>query len=183
MGALTVVVLLKGLLLVSAQLCLFDGTPESRRQYIQETVDGEGVQASPLRMVVLNWISAEVCTELMAILLAEVLGYQVAINSEKVVSSTAAALQLAGCVSRDCSERQRRSHVAMDVWLAGRSGELADFSQTSPNSPIRNLGSMGWTGQETLYVKGSLRDDAYYISGLALDFYRSYNTSLHHECF
>ena len=44
--------------------------------------------------------------------------------------------------------------------------------------------SQPWTryiGSDTLYVKGPGRDEAYYTTGLALDFYKSYNTSLQLE--
>ena len=65
-------------------------------------------------MVVYDWISAEVASELTGILLSEVLGYNVTMNTERATESVAGSLQLAGCVSQDCSERLPRSHVAMD---------------------------------------------------------------------
>eukprot|EP00439_Symbiodinium_sp_Y106_P020626 s5243_g2.t1 len=129
------VLLLKAVLLVSAELCLPDGIPASDRRYLQEPVEGpDGVEATALRMVVYDWPSAEVATEVTAILLSEALGYHVEINPQKTTGSVESALQLAGCVSFDCLERQRRSH---EFRLHG------------------------------------------YTTGLALDFYKSYNTSLH----
>ncbi|CAE7822465.1 unnamed protein product, partial [Symbiodinium sp. CCMP2456] len=174
------VLFLNAVSLVSAELCLPHGILASSRRYLQEPVDGpDGVNATALRMVVYDWPSAEVATELTAILLSEVLGYHVEINAVKTTGSVESALQLAGCVSFDCLERQRRSHVAMDTWLAGLPGELANFERTHPNLAARSLGSMGYIGSDTLYVKGPGRDEAYYTSGLALDYYKSYNTSLH----
>ena len=38
---------------------------------------------------------------------------------------------------------------------------------------------MGYNGDHNLFVKGLIRDFAYSDSGLALDFYKSYNTSFH----
>ena len=169
--------LLTGVMLVSAELCLPDGIPRTSREYIQDPLNSP--EGSAIRMVVYDWAAAEVATELTAILLSEVLGYHVEVSSERTTGSVASALQLAGCVSFDCSEKQPRSHVAMDTWVAGMPGELADFERTHPELAAKSMGSMGYSGQDTLYVKGSVRDEAYYTSGLALEFYKSYNTSLH----
>ncbi|CAE7785744.1 unnamed protein product [Symbiodinium sp. CCMP2592] len=167
-------------LVAGKELCLPDGIPESNWRNIQEEdLESVGLRETAIRMVLYDWISAEVVSELTGILLSEVLGYNVTINTERATESVAGSLQLAGCVSQDCSERQPRSHVAMDSWLWGTPGEFANLETTRPSLAPRRLGSMGWTGQESLYVKGSVREEAYHTGGLALDFYRSYNTSQH----
>eukprot|EP00439_Symbiodinium_sp_Y106_P023885 s6647_g2.t3 len=165
-------------LVVGKELCLPDGIPERSWQNIQEEdLASVGLRETAIRMVVYDWISAEVASELTGILLSEVLGYNVTINTERATESVSGSLQLAGCISQDCSERRPRSHVAMDTWLWGTPGEFASLETTRPSLAPRRLGSMGWTGQESLYVKGS--EEAYHTGGLSLDFYRSYNTSQH----
>lgn len=58
-------------------------------------------------------------------------------------------------------------------------GMLLQRNQGNAAIAPEDLGSMGYDGDHNLFVKGTIRDEAYRDSGLSLDFYKSYNTTFH----
>eukprot|EP00438_Fugacium_kawagutii_P016308 Skav222790 [mRNA] locus=scaffold1419:13588:16988:+ [translate_table: standard] len=172
----------------AAQTCLPDSIAWSKRFYLNESSSTQ----TPIRLVVYDWASADVATTLSQILIAEVIGYHVVQDDTRTVSIFDGILKLAGCTSEDCSQTQTKSHVAVETWLAEAITLFRQFQKSilsalpsrstlAGNAAIapEDLGSMGYDGDHNLFVKGTIRDDAYRDSGLSLDFYKSYNTTFH----
>lgn len=56
--------------------------------------------------------------------------------------------------------------------------ELQDqFHKDYPTQSAIDLGSVGYVGEESIYIREEQLDAAYHDSGIALDFYKSYNVS------
>ncbi|CAE7193754.1 unnamed protein product [Symbiodinium natans] len=70
-------------------------------------------------------------------------------------------------------------HVAMDCWMSEILFNFEQFVLANPDVAPIDLGSIGYSGENALAVRGSVREAAYASSGLALEFYRSYNVSAH----
>eukprot|EP00913_Durusdinium_trenchii_P034226 g32031.t1 len=134
-------------------LCLRDGLAESKRLYLKDSAGEE----NPISLIQYDWASADAATMLAEILIPEVLGYHVVKDTQATVSIFEGVLKLAGCSSANCSE----------------------FEENHAARAPEDLGSMGYNGDHYLFVKGSIRDQAYSDAGLALDFYKSYNTTFH----
>lgn len=163
-----------------ANSCLRDRIPESQRHYLFENSSLKGESTpTPIRLVVYDWASADVASTLVEILIGEVLGYHVVQDATKTVSIFDGILKLAGCTSADCSQSQVNSHVAVETWLAEAITLFQNFQESNAAKAPEDLGSMGYNGDHNLFVKGSIRDIAYQDSGLALDFYKSFNTTFH----
>ena len=166
-----------GLLVIfsDASMCLSDGVPETSRRYIKDSTDDD----VPIRISALDWDSALMASTLVRIFINEVLGYHAVIVPDRIITSALAFPALAGCVDFDCTERRAQSHVALDVWITGRSAVLQEFDEKNPGLFPEELGSMGYPGHNALCLSRAVRDAGYGAVGLALEFYTSYNLSYH----
>ena len=72
------------------------------------------------------------------------------------------------------------TQVSLESWLGGYENLYDSLRAEYPTLSPLDLGTIGYSGEESIYVSGKVRQTAYGDSGLALDFYRSYNTS-HHD--
>ncbi|CAK9066781.1 unnamed protein product [Durusdinium trenchii] len=156
-------------------LCLRDGLAESKRLYLKDSAGEE----NPISLIQYDWASADAATMLAEILIPEVLGYHVVKDTQATVSIFEGVLKLAGCSSANCSVTMRPQHVALETWLAEAITLFQEFEENHAARAPEDLGSMGYNGDHYLFVKGSIRDQAYSDAGLALDFYKSYNTTFH----
>ena len=69
------------------------------------------------------------------------------------------------------------TQVSLESWLGGYENLYDGLRAEHPSISPLDLGTIGYSGEESVYVSGKVRQAAYGDSGLALDFYRSYNTS------
>lgn len=161
--------------------CLQTAIQPSERKYIK---NDQGANMS-IGLLEGGWPSAGLLTEMLRLLIGEALGFHVHINDQKGVNSLSPIFALAGCLNFDdpqdkrCGEAETKIHISMEVWIGSYLKEYAEFGQENPNTVPRELGSMGYVGDETIYVSQAVREAAYRDSGLALEYFASYNTSYH----
>ena len=65
-------------------------------------------------------------------------------------------------------------HVSVDSWIGSYASTQNQFAKEYPRLAAEDLGSMGYAGEESMYVSRAILQAAYSESGLALDFYKSY---------
>ncbi|CAJ1399347.1 unnamed protein product [Effrenium voratum] len=70
-------------------------------------------------------------------------------------------------------------HVGLDSWTGSGYPLFEQMERENPSIAPVDLGSMGYDGEESLYVSDPVRQAAFEEFGLALDFYKAYNTSHH----
>ena len=89
-----------------------------------------------------------------------------------------AALPLSTCRSSNCSETTSATgHIALETWIGAYGAEFQLFKQRHPNLVPEDLGSIGYSGEEAMYVRRDVLHEAYRSTGHALQFYMSYNVS------
>ena len=64
---------------------------------------------------------------------------------------------------------------SLEAWLGSYGVEYERFKERHPD--LAPEGSMGYAGEEAMFVSPQLVADAYEDSGVSLDWYRSYNSS------
>ena len=69
-------------------------------------------------------------------------------------------------------------HVHFESWY-GYPLDWEDIQKNYPSMAPKNLGSMGYVGFTSIYIPKPVQEQAYATEGLALQFFRSYNTSWH----
>jgi len=157
-----------------------DSVPKDRRKFI---VDDQG---SPIPLGILNsaWPSAELMAEMVKLLIEERLGFHAEIQPQKGSYGASPIWALAGCLDFDgsdkrCGEAETKFHIAVDSWIGSYQPEFDAMREEHPTIAPVDLGGMGYLGEESVCVTDGVFMDGYNDIGLALDFYRSYNTSYH----
>ena len=154
--------------------CLETAVPEFERSYIKD-VTGEDVE---IDLVASDWPASEFATALAKVLIEETLGYKAKIKEKRAFSGLEAVLALTGCDDMVCSSPSHdRSDVALEIWLGGY-GDYDAFGLRHPDKLPEDLGSIGYAGEEVMFVSSKLTEQAYEESGQSLNWYRSYNASL-----
>ncbi|CAK9089147.1 unnamed protein product [Durusdinium trenchii] len=159
-------------------LCLDNAVPESERAFIQ---DGGGNNIK-IGIFEGNWPSAGLLSELIKLLMEEVLGFHSEIHEKLGASGASPIWALAGCRDFDaaqydqkqCGESETVMHVSLDSWIGSYSSLYAQMRKDHPTTAPLDLGSMGYSGEESVYVQTYILDEAYRSDGLALDFYKSF---------
>ena len=125
--------------------CLPESIPEQDRLWVD--VSGR----KPLRLLVYNWPSAEAFTSIANILINEVLGVHSVMN-ETIDTVLEAALKLSGCEDIACVEiTEDIAHSALETWDSA-SNELKDFRVAHAEKAPLDLGSVGYTSEDGLYL-------------------------------
>eukprot|EP00435_Cladocopium_sp_Y103_P004230 s4291_g1.t1 len=70
--------------------------------------------------------------------------------------------------------------VSMDTWVGSYAAQQEAFMKEYPKIAAIDVGSMGYDGEESIYVSKAIIDNAQQDLGLALTYYQSYNTT-HHD--
>ncbi|CAK8993410.1 unnamed protein product [Durusdinium trenchii] len=178
------VLLLYGLKGLGSELCLDDGVPESQRKYIQD----EAGHDIPIGVFQSNWASSWLLNKLTEMLLQEVMGYHATLDTRMGANGASCFYALPGCLDFDnkivaekqCGINETTLHISVDSWVGSYASAMDQFNKEFPRIASQDLGSMGYAGEESMYVSQAILNSAYADSGLALDFYKSYNTT-HHD--
>eukprot|EP00439_Symbiodinium_sp_Y106_P078524 s201_g17.t1 len=174
------VALLSHLLLPVAGTCLPNAIPADQRKNL---TDGES--SYPIGVLVPGWTSGRVLAALLEILIREALGYNIVLHPDEAPSTSNAIYGLLGCQDfnnindRGCGQRKIRYHIFVESWVGLFSHLLADLAANYKGEVPQSGGSMGFHGLQGLYVPGSAIDIAQASSGLALEYYKSWNASWH----
>ncbi|CAK9094254.1 Ephrin_rec_like domain-containing protein, partial [Durusdinium trenchii] len=166
----------------ASQYCLQGAVPEDQRRYIQDD-QGRNI---PVGMLKGGWPSGDLMTEITMVLLREGLGYHAVVDDRLATYGASPIWALAGCENFDdaskriCGETETKIHVAVDSWIGSYAKEYEEMRTAHQSILPVILSSMGYDGEETLYVSEATFAAGYEDVGLALDFHRSYNRS-HHD--
>ncbi|OLP78712.1 hypothetical protein AK812_SmicGene41084 [Symbiodinium microadriaticum] len=109
----------------------------------------------------------------------EVLGYKALVRDFRPLSVLDATLPLSGCLDLDCNRTSPSdvSHIALESWIGAYGADYEVFAKRHPAKAPVDLGTIGWAGEEALYVPRPTLTSAYEESGIALEFYKSYSPS------
>ena len=72
--------------------------------------------------------------------------------------------------------QETRFHVSVEGWTLGYALTWEKIQSDYPSTAPINLGNMGYDGAAGQYVSANLVDETYDTTGIALDFYRSYDS-------
>ena len=117
-------------------------------------------------------------------MIREVLGFHAEVDPTVGGNGASPVFALAGCtdfndkVNRRCGAQETTIHVSVDSWIGSYASTESQFAKEYPRLAAEDLGSMGYLGEESMYVSRAILNAAYSESGLALDFYKS-----HFACF
>ncbi|CAE7831424.1 unnamed protein product, partial [Symbiodinium sp. KB8] len=159
----------------------FRAIPEVQRALIK-TRDGADI---PIGFFQGAWESAYLTSEIARILVEEVLGYHTWIHPADGRSAVVTPYALAGCLdfnnatNQQCGINETRLHVCVDCWSATYASVVEDMKETFPHLIPVDLGSMGYEGEESMYLTKDVLQQALDAEGLPLDFYRGYNLTHH----
>jgi len=156
--------------MTGGEVCLPEGIPEAKRSYVLNATS----QQSAIQIHSFVWRLAVASSLVAEIIISEVLGYHVAVEQKGVYWR--GAIESFGCSSTDCETQHGETDIVLDVWLSEVAQFFADF-QSANRQVVEDLGSMGYEGSESMYVKGSVQEHAEADSGLPLEYYKSYNLS------
>eukprot|EP00913_Durusdinium_trenchii_P003102 g2866.t1 len=96
---------------------------------------------------------------------------------------------LAGCINFDapanaplfeekrCGINETKIHVSIDSWLGSFPAAYEAMKSSFPEIAPVDLGPIGYEGEESIYVSQTVLNAAYEHSGIALEYYKSYNVS------
>eukprot|EP00435_Cladocopium_sp_Y103_P071133 s1096_g36.t2 len=163
--------------------CLSTGIKPHHRRFL---LDASGKESEmPVGILSGTWPSAPLLSHLVRILIMEVIGYHAVIDERAAEYGGSPIYGLAGCINfnaptdKKCGELETTMHVSTDSWVGGY---LADFEQMQKDFPDiapEDLGSVGYDGEETMYVSDAVFDAAYTQTGVILDHHKGYNRSHH----
>eukprot|EP00439_Symbiodinium_sp_Y106_P085235 s126_g27.t3 len=161
--------------------CLAEAIPAVQRDFIKAT-DGADI---PIGFFQGAWESAYLTSDIVTILVEEVLGYHTWTHPEDGQSAVSTPYALAGCldfnsaVDQRCGINETRLHVSVDSWWASYASKVEDIKEEFPHLIPVDLGSMGYEGEESMYVTKDVLQQALDAEGLDLDYYRGYNLTHH----
>lgn len=112
-------------------------------------------------------------------MIQEVLGYRASIREARAKTIMEAVMALTRCDDFECSLQNLSdvSHIALEIWLGSYGVEYELFKSRHPDLAPEDLGSMGYAGEEAMFVSPKLVEHAYEDAGISLNWYRSYNSS------
>ncbi|CAE7420058.1 SCUBE3 [Symbiodinium sp. CCMP2592] len=159
----------------SAEPCLPDAIPATSRRSIADEVG----TPTPIRIGAFSWNLAVQLSVLLDLIISEKLGYDTApVEFLGFPSFQGLVLKLAGCATAACNDTVDGVHIIVDAF-PGDAETLELFRSEHPERVPENLGGMGYTFSWGIYLKGSVRDEAFREAALPLEYYRNYNSSIH----
>lgn len=138
----------------------------------------------PIGVWVCDWPAAYVTSEVVHILLEEILGFRV-VQTGPGPNTVDGFFALTGCATptniedRGCSAEPvvTTNHINVEGWTESYASTWAEIERDYPQNAPRNLGNMGYFGKTSMYLPANIRQLAYNAEGWVLDFYRGFNVS------
>jgi len=138
----------------------------------------------PIGVWVCDWPAAYVTSEVVHILLEEILGFHV-VQTGPGPNTVDAFYALAGCANplniqdRGCSATPvaTTNHINVEGWTESYARTWAQIERDYPQNAPRNLGNMGYFGKTSMFLPKGIQLAAYNQEGLILEFYRGFNVS------
>ena len=134
----------------------------------------------PIGLFEMAWESNSLLIHMTALMIREVLGFHAEVDPTVGGNGASPVFALAGCTdfndkdNRVCGVQETTIHVSVDSWIGSYASTQNQFAKEYPRLAAEDLGSMGYAGEESMYVSRAILQAAYSESGLALDFYKSY---------
>lgn len=135
----------------------------------------------PIGIAVANWDSSWIVSEILAILLSDVMGHKVVKTGRPNGFGT--LLAVTGCPAgfnnySEC-EWPPTYHVALEIWehQSHQPAFLSVLSEMGEEKAPANLGSVGFQGYEGLFVMQRAYEKCQADFGLHLQYYGNYNLS------
>ena len=134
----------------------------------------------PIGLFEMAWESNSLLIHMAALMIREGLGFHAQVNPTVGGNGGSQVFALAGCTdfndkaNMECGTQETTIHVSVDSWIGSYASTQNQFAKEYPRLAAEDLGSMGYAGEESMYVSRAILQAAYSESGLALDFYKSY---------
>lgn len=174
-----------------AQQCFPDAVPEHQRQNL--LIEGQEVV---LGIAESSWVSASVVADIYSILVTERLGFNTVKFLVNVTTDDTEGnlFTLMGCANAsnylaiytasgeytpECNVASAPTHVFLEAWAPFTSWAVPWMKATFPEYFPADLGSIGYSGMEGLWIPRALRDEAVRDEGLPLEFYMTYDAAWH----
>jgi len=134
-------------------------------------------------MWVNDWPAGHAVAEMMAIIIQEVVGYEVEMKGPGA-GTVNGFFALAGCrkpmdsQDPDCDGvTHTLVHMNVEGWTEGYIPTWQMIQDKYPSMAPRNLGNAGYFGDARAHISTPVQEMAYNAEGLSLDFYRELNAS------
>ena len=144
-----------------------------------ETNQDDAGNNIPIGVFEMNYEPSHLLSNMTALMIREVLGFHAQVDPKMGSGGDTFLWALAGCTdfndgaSRTCGTQETTIHVSVDSWLGGYTLTQNELAAKYPQLAPEDLGSMGYSGQNSIFVSQAVHTAAYSDSGLALDHYRS----------
>eukprot|EP00435_Cladocopium_sp_Y103_P002342 s4597_g1.t1 len=147
-------------------LCLSTGIAAEQRRSLQNSSGAD----IPVGILSGTWPSAPLLSELVSILINEVIGFHAQIDERAAEYGGSPIYGLAGCINfnaptdKRCGEEElpeTRMHVSTDSWVGGYLPDFEQMQKDFPSIAPEDLGSVGYDGEETMYVSEAVFEAAY----------------------
>ena len=113
------------------------------------------------------WASSTLLAEMTAVMIREVLGFHAHVDPTVGGNGASPVFALAGCtdfndkVNRKCGTQETTIHVSVDSWIGSYASTQNQFAKEYPRLAAEDLGSMGYVGEESMYVSQAILNAAY----------------------
>lgn len=153
--------------------------PNAVAEHLRGNITFDGL-SMPIGIWQNAWDTSGIVSQMYSIIVSEILGYNIAVGigpaSELIIGKLAGCAHAGFAITDDCGP-PRRFQVSFENWLTGSPWTQQSLLDMEPYGTPVNLGSMGYEGKSGMFVLGGALNAGLADSGLALNFYRSYNIS------
>eukprot|EP00435_Cladocopium_sp_Y103_P052364 s690_g16.t1 len=160
-------------------MCFEDAVAVELRKNVT-SMDGESL---PVTFLLGSWNSAAVTSSVIEILVSEILGYNIAIDPRSPGTSVDSIYCMLGCAtwwnstSRGCETRKIRHHINVESWYLGYTHIMNSLAEIYMDEMPVTAGDMGYPGESGGYLPAAAVDEARNATGLALEYYRSWDAA------
>jgi len=127
------------------------------------------------------WSSAWYTSAIFEIVISEKLGWNVEVDTAPISSSLEGMYNIMGCTTpsdganRGCDQRNIKNRLMFESWHLGFPSAVQDLAEKYPAEMVIDAGSMGFDGAAGQYVSQTFLDAAWNTTGIALEYYKSYD--------
>ncbi|CAE7690883.1 unnamed protein product [Symbiodinium sp. CCMP2592] len=158
--------------------CLSAAINISERKYLTN-VNGESY---PIGMWIGDWDASFMTTHLLKIIIEERMGFHAEATGPGP-DTLSCFYALLGCKApgnssdRGCGQPVTYNHINLEAWSESYLNEWKLIQSRYASMAPVDVGSMGYDGTASFFIRQTVQSHAYHEDGTVLDFYRGWNTS------
>ncbi|CAE7346983.1 unnamed protein product [Symbiodinium natans] len=158
--------------------CLPEAIDIAERKYLTNLYG----ESYPMGVYVGNWDASFLTSHLLKIIVEERMGFHAEVTGPGP-DTLSCFYALLGCKApgnssdRGCGQPVTYNHINLEAWSEGYQNEWKLIQSRYASMAPVDVGSMGYEGVSSHFIRQSVRRQAYHEGGTVLDFYRGWNMS------